>query len=223
MKNLLYLYILVLFVHCKPEKNTETGIIEYLKWDNDTNYNYREFQSVSDSTLTKIFIAQRWENIDDSTWQFEYTWRNIDSMPINKSIERYTPNRVELIAQYIYELGENNKIQEVAFDIGKNNSCVLNSGGCSFDASAKFVIDSTFQMQVHTDMIYTFKQIDSLPENKRDCLVVTSDDRISFNFSDSRRDTVITTKGIRIYSKGVGLIFFSDFDGTNKVTYTLKN
>ncbi len=193
-----------------------------MKWDNDTNFNYREFQSYRDSSLTKIFISQRWEQVNDSTWQFEYAWKNIDSLPINRSIERYTKNKVELVAQYIYEMDSANNPHEVSFNVENNKPCFISSEGCSFDAKAKFVIDSNFTMLVHTDIKYNFKLIETYPESERDCLVVTSSDRITFDFSDSRRDTVINSIGTRIYSKGLGLVYFSDNDGGNIYEFQLK-
>ena len=222
MRYIFYIFILGVFCHCKPEKNNETGIIEYLKWDNDTNYNYREFQSYTDSTLTKIFISQQWKQVDDSTWQFEYAWKNVDSLPINRSIERYTKNKVELVAQYIYEMDSAKNAHEVSFNVENNNPCFINSQGCSFDGKAKFVIDSSFTMTVHTDIKYDFRMIETFPESERDCLVVTSSDRISFDFTDSRRDTVINSIGTRIYSKGLGLVYFSDNDGENNYEFKLK-
>ena len=222
MKILFYLCILGLFVNCNADKNAETGIIEYMKWDNTANYNYREFRSYSDSMVTRIFISQRWEQVDDSTWQFEYAWKNIDSLPINRSIERYTKNKVELVAQYIYEMDAEGKPHEVSFNVEDNKPCYINSEGCSFDAMAIFLIDTNFTMSVHTDMKYDFKMIDSLPEAERDCLIVSSSDKITFDFSDHRRDTIITSVGTRIYSKGLGLIYFSDNDHGKITEYKLK-
>ncbi len=222
MKYIFFFFIAGIFIHCNPEKNSDSGIIDYLKWDDVDNSNYREFRSYSDSTVTKIFISQQWEQIDDSTWQFEYAWKNIDSLPINRSIERYTKNKVELVAQYIYERDAAGNAHEVSFNLEGNKSCSLHSDGCSFDAKAIFLIDTNFIMSVHTDMKYDFKMIDSLPAEERDCMIVNSTDKITFDFSDNRRDTVITSIGTRIYSKGLGLIYFSDNDHGNITEFKLK-
>lgn len=221
MKNLFYLSILTLFIQCKFEKNTETGIIEYMKWDNDTNYNFREYQSITDSSITKIFITQRWESINDSTWEFEYLWTNIDSLPINKSVERYTENMVEVMGQYIYEIDSLGNSVELPIDFGNSAKWPISEEVSSINASVHFKLDTAVSMYVQNNLMYEYKLIDTMPQNEQDCLVITYSDKTSFVFSDARKDTIINTVGKRIYAKGLGLIYFSDDIGTQKIEYKL--
>ncbi len=226
MKYLIILFLTCILVQCKSEKEPinkkDNGIVDYLKWDKDTTYSFREFQTSTNSNVTRIFIAQHWKMINDSTWEISYDWSNINGTPINRSVEHYTKNTVTLIEQYFYELDANKKPQPVPFILSENNTCKIGSDNCAIDATIHFNFDTASTMYIHTDIDYLYAVIDTLPQSERDCLIVSSKDKVQFKFTDARRDTVINTQGKRIYAKGTGLIYFSDFDGKILIEYHVK-
>jgi hypothetical protein len=220
-----HILIIAILISCHSNKSDENSILDYILLKNRQDTTYREFQFKKDSTISRIFIRQKAHKINDTIWQLEYNWRRSDSIPINKSIERYASNYIQFVSQSFYEssVDSESKVSEVKAEILGKNSFLLNELPGSIDLKYKFQSDPYLIAKVHSDFFHEFKSIDSLDYIGSDWLIVTSKDKMSLEYSDSRKDTTFISTFIRVYAKDRGLMFFMEQHANEKYLYRLKS
>jgi hypothetical protein len=223
MKPKLSLIALLFLVSCQSNRS-EKRIIDYIKLDNNTENAYREYEYKTDTTVASVFIKQKVKQINDTLWEFEFNWMRSDSIPINKSIERYSINNsFQLIAQsYYYSRNSKNEPVELKSEIVNQKSFTKNSPQASFDLKFLFPEDKNKTIKMHSDIEYKFQSIDSLGAQGTDCMVLFTKARTTLDYSDARKDTTLFTEGISVSAKGEGLIMFWQTTNGKKVFYRLK-
>jgi len=222
MKPKLSLIALLFLVSCQSNRS-EKRIIDYIKWDNNTENAYREYEYKTDTTVASVFIKQKSKQINDTLWEFEFNWMRSDSIPINKSIERYSINNsFQLIAQSYYSRNSRNELVELKSELVNQKLVTKNSHQASFDLRFTFSDDKNKTMKMHSDIEYKFQTIDSLGPQGADCMVLYTKARTTLDYSDARKDTTLYTEGTSVSAKGEGLIMFWQTTNGKKVFYRLK-
>jgi hypothetical protein len=171
-----------------------------------------------------LYIKQNLRLVNDTTSEFEYYWTRSDSLPIQKSVERYSTNTLELLEQSLYEPNSLNGALEVKAEIISNKkiSLVNSNNIYIYDLLYKFQTDPYVIMKIHTQFSHKFEHIDILGKDNEDCFVLISMDRITLEYTDKRKDTTMFANSQRIYAKGKGLIFFEQGTEGMKYSYKLK-
>lgn len=216
------LYFIGLFIisSCQYDKTDKKPIWSYIKSNSDT----KTFELTTDSSFAaSIFVRQKAKQLNDTTWEFEFYWTRSDSIPINKSVERYSLNALELLEQCFYESDSVNQAIEVKAEIIGKKYFSLSDSIISCDFKYKFQTDPYLTMKIRTQFHHSFQLLDLLGEDNLDCLVITSKDQIILDYSDNRKDTTMFSNSRRIYTKGKGLIFFEQVGESQKFSYQLKD
>jgi hypothetical protein len=219
MKDKLFFMELTIFFSCQSGEGIKNPIWDYIKSPSDN----RVFQLTTDSSFATrlFFIKQNSKLVNDTTWEFEFYWTRYDSLPIQKSIERYSTNTLELLEQSFFEPNSLIGASEVKAEItGKKYFSLVDSNNI-YDFQYKFKTDPYLIMKIHTQFSHKFEQINTLGNDNLDCLVIISKDQITLEYSDKRKDTTMFENSRRVYAKGKGLIFFEQSAGRRKLAYKL--
>ncbi|NQX97407.1 MAG: hypothetical protein HRT73_05945 [Flavobacteriales bacterium] len=224
MKKLLtILTILIAAAGCgEGKKDSHPVILDYIKWNTETNVVYREYQSRTDTTIEKVFISQFVKEIDDSTWDVQFSWIRDDSLPINRGIERYrSDNTVEIIEQSYFELDSLNNPIEVKAQIMGNNIFTLNKPDASVKLLYQFASDTSLTMLLSFLNNYTIGEFDSLDVKCQDCLILQATNKTELKYSDERQNTINHSESLGVFHKGKGLILFISKDKSDCKVYRL--
>lgn len=217
MINLFYIILFIFFVSCQSNQ-TEKNILDYIILKN----NVKVFQSTIDSSaLYSITITQNTVQINDTTYELEFIWTRFDSLPFNKSIERCSPSSVELIEASYYALDSSKRPVEIRPEIIEKKRFTL-QGPNILDMRAKFKNDSNLTMLIHMELFYKFFKIDSLGLNGKDCMELKTKNKLTMDYSDNRRDTILFSENRGIYEKGNGVIYFESNNNGRNIAYKLK-
>ncbi|MCX6153708.1 MAG: hypothetical protein NT007_06080 [Candidatus Kapabacteria bacterium] len=223
MKQTLILFGLLIIIACQSNTNKiEThNIIDYIKWDQDYNGKYREFQYKADTTFIKLFAKQISTQINDSLWKFEFYWLNYDLLPVNRSVEKITKwNNYELTDYYLYESDSLKRTIEAKANILSKATYSI-SNPLPVEMQFKFKKDPALTMRYITNVNYKFQHIDSIGKNGSDCLIYQTKSQISLQYTDNRPSTTVFAETIYLYIKGKGLVQFEQSVSGSKVLYKL--
>ncbi len=219
MKYFLLVLLLITAGSCNTIDKSFYELIDFMKLETNENLPREYICNVTDSTLKKIFISEISRQVNDNCWEFEYLFRRKDSIPIQKSIERYySNNEFELLQASVFELDSNNKPIEIKGEILNGKRMSLNEKNSHFNIA--FIFSSGQRIQYSCDLSHQIYFKDSLNSN---ILILSSKNKILLSNIPSRNDTVLFTTSTRIFEKGKGLIQFSESSGTKAEFYNLKH
>jgi hypothetical protein len=221
MKKLLFLLSFAGIVSCKSEPENAISVYQFVAAGN-TGSAYREYRVTDDSVITKVWLKQGGEQLNDSTWQFTTLWLNADSLPINAGVERYfTSNAVQLIKQsYFEQIGED-RVVEINGKIDTTlKQLILNKPG-AFDIHFQSASDSAITMHIVASIKAKIIPNDAGAAADEKTLEIISSEINNINFSDGRSDTAISTSTRRVYTLSKGLVYFEVGDSDNTMTFKL--
>jgi hypothetical protein len=218
---ILFFISLTSLLSCQTKDENHPSIIDYIKYPDSEHI--REFQSKTDSSILKVFVQQDIIKLNDSILELNYIWKRSDSLLINNSHEKYyVNNSIEFISQSFYEIDSLNIPLEVKGAFLSEKKFSLDQSNPSIEVQYKFQTDSSLTMNLLTKFEYKFQKIDTLNLINTNCLIISTKDKITLNYTDERNDTTMLSSSIRVYGKEKGLILFKQETKDSKVTYRIK-
>lgn len=218
MKQFLAIIPIILFASC-AQKQADWQITDFIQQPVRENV-YRTFHYSSDTTKTIVYLKQDETRINDSIWEFTTVWLNVDSLPINSGVERYTrSNRVQLIKQSYFEQIGPDRVVEIKGEIdGQQYLPIINEPQTfiiHFNSLVDTLVKLTISATVHAQLIESSDEIITTGK----LLEVQSQETTAIDFLDNRRDTVLYSKSKKIYEQGKGLVYFEVIGGQEKAIY----
>lgn len=194
------------------------NFIDYL----DLQNNSKKFEELRDSEIQELIMNQIVHQINDTLWEFEFKWLRIDSLPISKSVERYSnKDYYKMVSHSYYELDSNGKPLEVHAQNFGENTFKLNDEPVIYDLKYKFQTDPYLTMVIHSENEINHEKIDSLSKHTI-FLTNTSKDQFLLDYSDKRKDSTFFVENKRVYEKGKGLILLIQKHENATYIYRLK-
>ena len=220
MKKIIVIPLIFLLGSCQKviHKSENINVIDFL----DLQNNSKKYEQVNASETQDLTINQSVSQINDTLWGFEFKWLRIDSLPISKSIERYSnKNYYEVISHSYYELDSNKKPLEVNAKILGKKTFQIDNEPLIYDLEYKFRTDPSLTMKIHSENEMKLEKIDTLSKNTI-FLTISSKDRFLLDYSDSKKDSTFMVENKRVYEKGKGLILFTQKQFNATYIYRLK-
>ncbi len=224
MRTSFALLISILFLASCTEQKAETkrSLLDYILVPDAGLSSEREFIKNTDSTIARLFLSEKHKQINDSAWEFEFFWSNQDSILVSSSKEIYRPDGSTILSESFYELDSLQNTLEAVASFSGNRNFMLNKDVNPFRFQYTYRTEPPLTMKVESYWSSKFEQIDSLGVTGKDCLVITSNDRATVDYSGDKKDTTMSFTSIRIYSKGHGLIRFGTQNGSRLSWYKLR-
>lgn len=142
-----------------------------------------------------------------------------DSLPVNRSIERYTNSgKFEMVEHAFFETDSAESVKEVLGHFVSQNSYSDLSQPLVIKVEYKFRSDTSLTITRIDSLKFVFNQVDGSDE---DCLIAETSGRTIYHYSGSRSATTIDGKSKRVFKKGVGLIRFSELLGEKEFVFEL--
>jgi hypothetical protein len=193
-------FVFILSCHSPNEKL----IYDYINFNNGT----KEFRLTSDTNV-RFFVRQNSKQINDTIWEFEFYWTRSDSLPFNKSIERYTPNGVELLEHSFYGYDSiTKKVVEINANITGKKKFSFSDPDNVFEFEYKPEFTRTGIIKINATYNFDFVKIDSFENDGADFLVLNLKSKINMEHFEHQSDTTFYTKGLAVYKKNKGLIYY---------------
>ncbi len=205
---------------CQGDKAEPYLLSDYVKWTNVDSDSIRIYQPKNEGPESSILLRQQIRALSDTVTEFEFTWLRPDSLPINRSVERYSrTNRIEFVKQSFFEIGRFKEVNEIEAEFLNKRIYQTSDTNHAFEALFTFEADKDVTMSVKAILRYELQQIDSLDASGKDCLVLTSNESIKLTFPDDRSDTTIQAISKRYFVLGQGLVKFNQQDANEFVEY----
>ncbi len=146
-------------------------------------------------------------------------------MPIALETDRYTNNNLSLVAFSIFEMDSLSQPIEAKAAITKLIVSSQKNNSCSYEFKYSSKTDPYQILKTHNHFTLQFAKIDSLDLPSSDCLIISSKDTNTIEYTDVHSNTSNTTfytTSSKIFSKGAGLVCFTQEDKNHKAVYQLK-
>jgi hypothetical protein len=201
--------------------STDFSLLDYVKWPDEEDGTYRTFAHYKDDQEALLFLMQEVNSMEDTVYQMTYTWLRGDSVPMNRSVERYSKNNwLEFVGQAFFEPAPNGEIREIKAQLDGKSKFAYDDPELSATVFYAFYNDPSATMDFISSMKYTLERIPALdPVN--DCLVLSSDEVAKMYFKDERENTEQNSFSRLTYVKNKGLVRIFQSNEDSEIEYNI--
>jgi hypothetical protein len=197
------------------------SLLDYIKWPDNEDRTYRTFVSFKDDQEAKLYLMQEVNSIEDTAYQMTYTWLRGDSVPMNRSVERYSKNNwLEFVEQAFFEPTPNGEIREIKAQLDGKSKFAYDDPELSATVFYAFYNDPNATMDFISNMKYSLEKIPELDPNN-DCLVLSSNELAKMYFRDDRENTEQRSYSRLTYTKNKGLVRIFQSNDESQIEYNI--
>ena len=210
------------FCACSSVKKPKESFIDYMIWTNN-NGDFREYVYKNDSSMMRIFIRQTPMKITDDTWEMLFEMKRADSIPISKSVERYSDkDYYELISSSMFSMDSSNSIFEIKGAVSGDGKIALSDKENETQVTFRLNNIDTTDLHIKVHLDHKFETMDSLGTPGEKYMVLQMKSTYHLTSVAKSVDTTYTGNEFHIYQKNKGLIFFGQKINGEKIFFRLK-